>query len=187
MLSCLPVLGTGELFELGAVLFAMAGEWVPADLVEPNPFGEQCTGESMQTILDEIGTVEHWTTKYGGMCGHSTSMMASVAHILTEGAKQWNFKPTMEKVNILYPGSTPVTWWILLNACDNTDKKLYSKLATCAQDFHPFVWNTETTEKWAVAFLRAVKDEMTEESLQWLREQYEAYGDYAGGAGPIAG
>ena len=94
----MPVLGAGELFELGAVLFAMAGEWVPGDLVEPNLFGEQCTGESMQTILDEIGTVEHWTTKYGRLCGHDANMMESVAHLLTEGVKQWNFVPTMEAV-----------------------------------------------------------------------------------------
>ena len=52
---------------------------------------------------------------------------------------------------------------------------------------HPFVWNEETTRAWAVAFLQAVKDEMTEEGVQWLREQFEAYDDYAGGAGPIAG
>ncbi len=183
----MPVLGTGELFELGAVLIAMAGELVPADLVKPNPFGEQCTGESMQTTLDEIGTIEQWTTKYGRMCGHSTSMMASIARLLTEGVKQWNFKPTMEKVYSLSPGATPVTWWIYLNTENNTDKKLYSKLATCVQDFHPFVWNEETTRAWAVAYLRAVRAEMQEEGMQWMTEQFGAYDAYASGAGSIDG
>ncbi len=167
----------------------MAGEpeWVDADLVKPNPFGEQCTPVSTQKNLDEIGTVEHWTTKYGGMCGHSTSMMASVAHILTEGAKQWNFNPTMEKVNILYPGSTPVTWWIHLNACDNTDKKLYSKLASCTPGFHPHVWKLKTTRKWALAYMRVVRDEMTQEGMQLMTKQFAAYDAYAAGAGSIDG
>ena len=160
---------------------------VPRELVRQNPFAPQCTKESMMTDLAEIGTVAQWCTKYGQMCNHDTSMMESVERLLTEGVKQWNFNPIMEKVYIIAPGATPVTWWIYLNADNNMDKMLYSKLAECAQDFHPFVWNVETTRAWAVAFLRAVKDEMTEESLQWLREQYEAYGAYAGGAGPIAG
>ena len=167
----------------------MAGEieWVASNLVQQNPFAPQCTPESMKTDLTEIGTVAQWCTKYGQMCDHDTSMMESVARLLTEGVKQWNFKPTLEKVYSIAPGATPVTWWIYLNAENRTYKLLYSKLATCVQDFHPFVWNDETTRAWAGAFLRAVQDEMKEEQGQWLRGQYEAYGHYAGGAGPIAG
>ena len=167
----------------------MAGEtvWGTADLVDQNPFAPQCTEESMTRDLVEIGTVAQWCTKYGQMCNHDTSMMVSVERLLTEGVKQWNFKPTMKKVYKIAPGATPVTWWIYLEAENNKDQELYAKLAECVKDFHPYVWNTETTEEWAVAFMRAVKDEMTKESLQWMREQVEAYGDYAGGAGPIDG
>ena len=167
----------------------MAGEivLVATNLVRQNPFAPQCTPASMVTDLAEMGTVAQWCTKYGQMCDHDTSMMESVEHLLTEGVTQWNFKPTLEKVYSIAPGATPVTWWIYLNAENRTYKLLYSKLATCVQDFHPFVWNDETTRASAVAFLRAVQGEMSEEQGQWLRGQYEAYSRYAGGAGPIAG
>ena len=167
----------------------MAGEIVrvASNLVGQNPFAPQCTPESMMTDLAEMGTVAQWCTKYGQMCDHDTSMMESVERLLTEGVTQWNFKPTLEKLYSIAPGATPVTWWIYLNAENRTYKLLYSKLATCVQDFHPFVWNDETTRASAVAFLRAVQDEMKEEQGQWLRGQYEAYSRYAAGAGPIAG
>ena len=93
----------------------------------------------------------------------------------------------MEKVYSLSPGATPVTWWIYLNADNNKDKELYAKLAICAQDFHPFVWNEETTRDWAVAFLQAVKDEMIVESVHWMHEQQRAYDAHTAGAGPIMG
>ena len=60
-------------------------------------------------------------------------------------------------------------------------------MAECAEDFRPFVWNEETTHVWAVAFLQAVKDEMIQESVQWLHKQQQAYDAYTAGAGPIAG
>ena len=47
--------------------------------------------------------------------------------------------------------------------------------------------NEETTRAWAVAFLQAVKDEMIQESVQWLHKQQQAYDAYAAGAGPVAG
>ena len=50
-----------------------------------------------------------------------------------------------------------------------------------------FVWNEETTHVWAVAFLQAVKDEMTQEQRKWLDQQQQAYDAYAAGAGPVAG
>ena len=167
----------------------MAGEleWVAADLVGPNLFGEQLTDQSMQTILHEIGTVKQWTEKFGRMFGHDASITDNVARLLTEGVKQWNFKPNMEAINNIYPEATPATWWILMYADNKTDKQLYSKLAECAQDFHPFVWNEETTRAWAVSFLRAVKAEMKKEKLEWMREEYAAYDAYAAGAGPVAG
>ena len=181
MLSCLP--------ELGAVLFAIAGElvWVPANQVEQNPFAPQCTHESVQTDLDEIGTVEQWTTKYRRMCGHGASMMESVAHLLTEGVKQWNLVPTMEAIYSRYPGATPATWWIIINSENNDYKKLYSKLASCTPGFHPYVWTGKTTRDWAVAHMRVVQAEMREEGRQWLMEQYETYDAYASGAGRTDG
>ena len=167
----------------------MAGElkWVAVDLVGFNPFGEQFTDESLQTILHQIGTVKQWTEHFGLMCGHDASITDNVARLLTEGVKHWNFQPPMWHIYNICPEATPATWWIFMYSDNKTDKQLYSKLAECAQDFHPFVWNEETTRDRAAAFLQAVKDEMIVESVQWLHEQQQAYGDYAGGAGPIAG
>ena len=163
-------------------------EWVDADLVGPNPFGDQLTEQSMHTILHEIGTVKQWTEKFGLMCGHDASITDNVARLLTEGVKQWNEEdPPMEVINNMAPGATPATWWIYLNSENNKDKELYAKLAICAQDFLPFVWNEETTRRQAAAFLKTVKNEMIVESVLWTHEQQQAYGDYAGRAGPIAG
>ena len=168
----------------------MAGEIVRVhrDLVRQNPFAPQCTKETMMAELVKIDSVKHWTEKFGRMFGHDASITDNVARLLTEGVKKWDKDdPPIEFINKMAPGATPATWWIYLNADNNKDKELYAKLAICAQDFHPFVWNEETTRAWAVAFLQAVKDEMIQESVQWMHEQIEAYGDYAGGAGPIAG
>ena len=163
----------------------MAGElvYVPSDLIEQNPFAAQVTKESMMEDLAKIGTVKQWTQKFG-----DTSNSDNVARLLTEGVNKWDEEdPGMEGVKNMAPGATPATWWIYLNADNKKDKELYAKLAECAQDFRPFVWNEETTRGWAVAFLKAVEDEMTEEAGKWLRAQYQAYDAYAAGAGPVAG
>ena len=167
----------------------MAGEIVrvPRDLVRQNPFAPQCTKESMMADLAKIGTVKQWTEKFGRMFGHDASITDNVARLLTEGVSQWNFKPTMEVINNIYPEATPATWWIFMYADNKADKQLYSKLAECAQDFHPFVWNEETTRAWAVAYLRAVHDEMTEEGVQEMMEHMRAYDALALGAGRIDG
>ena len=163
------------------------GAWIPREEIHQNPFGEQCTDEYMQTLLDEIGTLEQWTTKYGQMFNHDTRVIQMVMLLVTEGVKEWDFEPTMEQVNIIYPGTTPATWWILMNASENTDKKLYYKLATCVEQFYPLVWNEETTRAWAKAYLQAVHDEMTEEGMQEMREHMWAYDALALGAGRIDG
>ena len=164
----------------------MAGEIVRVhrDLVRQNPFAPQCTKETMMAELVNIGSVKQWTEKFGRMRGHDASITDNVARLLTEGVKKWDEEDPPTQVA---PGATPATWWIYLNADNNKDKELYAKLAICAQDFHPFVWNEVTTRTWSVAFLRAVKAEMTAEAKEWLREQYRAYGAYAAGAGPVAG
>ena len=106
--------------ELGAGLFAMAGELVlvlvELDQIEQNPFAPQCTPESMKTDLTEIGTVEQWCTKYGQMCDHDISVMERVARLLTEGVKQWVFIPP---IPLHHPGATPATWWIIVNTEKN--------------------------------------------------------------------
>ncbi len=101
VLSCLP--------ELGAVLFAMAGEPVLGELdqVEQNLFAPKCTHESMKTDLTEIGTVEQWSTKYGQMCDHDISVMESVARLLTQGVKQLVF---VLPIPLHHPGATRATW-----------------------------------------------------------------------------
>jgi hypothetical protein len=167
----------------------MAGElkWVAVDLVGFNPFGEQFTDESLQTILHQIGTVKQWTEHFGLMCGHDASITDNVARLLTEGVKHWNFQPPMWHIYNICPEATPASWWILLCADNKKDKQLCSKLAICAENFHPFVWNEVTTRAWSAVFLQAVKAEMTAEAKEWLREQYRAYDAYAAGAGPVAG
>ena len=167
----------------------MAGEIVrvPRELVRQNPFAPQCTQETMMAEMANIGTVKHWTEKFGRMRGHDASITDNVARLLAEGVKQWNFEPNMEAINNIYPEATPATWWIFMYADNKTDKQLYSKLAECAQDFHPFVWSEVTTRAWAVSFLRAVKGEMKKEKLEWMREEYAAYDAYAAGGGPVAG
>ena len=164
----------------------MAGEIVrvPRELVQQNPFAPQCTQESMMAEMANIGTVKQWAEKFGRDVGHDASITDNVARLVSEGVKKWHDDVPPKEVA---PGATPATWWIYLNADNNMDKMLYSKLAECAQDFHPFVWNEETTRAWAVAFLQAVKVEMTEESVQWLHKQQQAYDAYTAGAGPIAG
>ena len=89
---------------------------IRVDEIRQNPFGAQSTPESLQADLDEIGTLEQWITKYGQMFDHDMRVNEMVSRLVTEGVKEWNFKPTMEQVNIIYPGATPVTWWILQNA-----------------------------------------------------------------------
>ena len=164
----------------------MAGEIVRVhrDLVRQNPFAPQCTRETMMTEMAKIGTVKQWTEKFGRDVGHDAIITDNVARLLNEGTKKWDEEdPPMQ----VAPGATPATWWIYLNADNNKDKELYAKFAICAQDFHPFEWNTETTEKWAVAFLRVVKDEMTDVQGQWLYKQQQAFDAYVAGAGPIMG
>ena len=167
----------------------MAGEIVRVhrDLVRQNPFAPQCTKETMMAELVKIDSVKHWTEKFGRMFGHDASITDNVARLLTEGVKHWNFKPPMWQIYNICPEATPATWWILLCADNKKDKQLYSKLAICAENFHPFVWNEVTTRAWSAVFLRAVKAEMTAEAKEWLREQYRAYDAYAAGAGPVAG
>ncbi len=161
---------------------------MPRELVRQNPFAPQCTEETMMADLAKIDTVKQWTEKFGRMFGHDASITDNVARLLTEGVKKRNEEdPPIEVTNSLAPGATPATWWIYLNAENNKDKELYAKLAECVQDFHPFVWNEETTRAWAGGFLQAVQDEMTEELGQWLYKQQQAYDAYAAGAGPVAG
>ena len=164
----------------------MAGEIVrvPRELARQNPFAPQCTQETMMAEMAKIGTVKQWTEKFGRMRGHDASITDNVARLLTEGVKKWDEEDPPTQVA---PGATPVTWWIYLNAENRTYKLLYSKLATCVQDFHPFVWSDETTRAWAVAFLRAVKEKMKQEAKDWIRGQFHAYDAYAAGAGPVAG
>ena len=168
----------------------MAGElvYVPSDLIEQNPFAALVTKESMMEDLAKIGTVKQWTQKFGRMFGHDTSNSDNVARLLAEGVKKWGEEdPSTEELNKMAPGATQATWWIYLNAENNKDQELYAKLAECAEDFRPFVWNEETTQAWAVAFLQVVKGEVTEEQGKWLNAQYEAFDAYAAGAGPVAG
>ena len=89
---------------------------MPVKEIRPNHFGAQSTHETVQADLNEIGTLEQWTTKYGQMFDHDISVIERVSRLLTEGVKEWNFKPSMEAVYSRWVGATPATWWTNLNA-----------------------------------------------------------------------
>ena len=65
--------------------------WMPVQEIRPNPFGAQSMPETLQAVLNEIGTLEQWTTKYGQMFDHDISVIERVSRLLTEGVKDWNF------------------------------------------------------------------------------------------------
>ena len=98
--------------------------WMPVQEIRPNPFGAQSMPETLQAVLNEIGTLEQWTTKYGQMFDHDISVIERVSRLLTEGVKDWIHTPPSNM------GAASATWWILLNAEGNTDKKLYHKLSS---------------------------------------------------------
>ena len=113
------------------------------DDIRPNPFGVQSTPGTLLTDLAKIGTLEQWTTKFGQMFDHDMRLIERVSRLLTEGVKDWNFKPNLEAVYSRWVGATPATWWILLNAEDNTDKTIYYKLANCM--LHPYVVRSDNS------------------------------------------
>jgi len=64
---------------------------LPIMEVYPNPLGEKATHESMQQALDEIKSIEHWSSTFGQRRGHGTIMIDAVSRLVTEGAKNWPF------------------------------------------------------------------------------------------------
>ena len=151
---------------------------IRVDDIRPNPFGVQSTPDTLQADLDKIGTLEQWTTKCGQVFDHDMRLIERVSRLLTEGVKKWNCNPSM--------GATPATWWILLTAEGNTDKKLYDKLFSFMQ-FHLYVWTAATTRAWATAYLRTVHDEMNEEGMKEMKENMKAYDELSFGAGRTDG
>ena len=150
------------------------------DDIRPNPFGVQSTPGTLLTDLDKIGTLEQWTIKYGLMSGHDMRLIERVSRLLTEGVNDWiHIPPPIMR-------ATSATWWILMNAEGNTDKKLYLKLSNCLQ-FHPYVWTAATTRAWAKAYLRAVHNEMNVEGTKEMMENMRAYDASSFGAGRIDG
>jgi len=137
----------------------------------PNPFGEDATPESMQEALDNIKSIDHWSSRFGQLRGHDTNMIDTVSRLVTEGVQQWG------SVTAGYGGftnATAATFWIMLYTENNGDQKLYSKLADCAQYFHPYVWTAETCQTMAIGFLRSTAQEMETEGVQEMNRQFDA-------------
>jgi len=162
------------------------GEVISAPIKEimPNPFGEVVTPESMRQALDNIKSIDHWSSTFGQFRGHDTIMIDTVSRLVTEGVKQWG--PEIH-VYFLYPNATAATWWIMLYTENDEDQKLYNKLADCAKYFHPYVWTAETCQTMALGFLRSTANQMSKEGIQEMHRQLVAFDAFAAGAGPIAG
>jgi hypothetical protein len=160
---------------------------VPVDEVGPNPFTAPVTPEIMAAELVRIESAEKWANEWGALVVCNQYVIDSVAALINTGTSKWGFYPTMEQVLLHWPTATPATWWIMLEVDNNADALLFDKLAAYAQHFHPYVLNKEHCEKYAVAFLRHVRDEMRDESMRLFSEQTAAHDAYAAGAGPIMG
>ena len=172
-----------------ACFVAMAHEiiMVRGDEVGPNPFSAPVSPEIMEAELVRIESAEKWAKEFGQACGCQRYIVDAVAQLINIGTSKWGFYPTMEKVLRHWPRATPATWWIMLEVDNNSDGVLFNKLAACAQHFHPYVLNEEHCEKFALALLQLVRDEMLEYAAERYRQQQEAYDAYAAGAGPIMG
>ena len=70
---------------------------------------------------------------------------------------------------------------------NDLDAMLFDKLATCEEHFHPYVLDEEHCKKFALAFLRLVRDEMRDYNVELFHQQAEAYDAFAAGAGPVVG
>ena len=79
---------------------------VPIGEVMPNPHGEDATPESTQKALDDIKSIDHWSSTFG----HGTIMIDTISRLVTEGVKQWNFDPDLKFVYANFANVTAATW-----------------------------------------------------------------------------
>ena len=154
------------------------------DDIYSNPLGEDATPETMQQALDNIKSIDRWSSTFGQLGGHGTIIIDTVSRLVTEGVKQWGAELALY---VDYRNATAATFWIMLYTENNEDQKLFSKLADCAKYFHPHVWTAETCQTMAFGFLRSTAKQMDKEGVQDMIRQFDVFDVVAAGAGPIDG
>ena len=160
---------------------------LPIMEVYPNPLGEKATPESMQQNLDEIKSIEHWSSTFGQRRGHGTIIIDAISRLVTEGAKNWRFDVSWNYIQDFFSNVTPAKWWIMIYSENRAGEQLYSKLAKRAKYFHPYVWTAKTCQTMAEGFLHSTAHQMSEEGVQDMCEQLAAFRTFSYGAGPIDG
>ena len=160
---------------------------VHIDDVSENPFAPPCSPEIMEAELVKIESAEKWANAGGSARWCNKIIIDTVVMMLEIGTQNWVFYPTMEEMRLTWPRATPTTWWLLLQTDNDLDAMLFDKLATCEEHFHPYVLDEEHCKKFALAFLRLVRDEMRDYNVELFRQQADAYDAFAAGAGPILG
>jgi hypothetical protein len=150
--------------------FAFEYVQVDIDQVEPHPFGEPVTPETMQRDLQKIGSLESWTSKYGEMFKHCPHLIQRVGLLVTTGVANWNFPGGWEDMSEMFPTATRATLWILLHTeHDGDDERLYSKLTETARTNLSWVKHPAN----ATICLEQIVEEMTQEGMSRMRAQLE--------------
>ena len=160
---------------------------VSPDEVSENPFSAPCSPQIMDEELTKIGSAEQWANTWGSKCGCSQIIIDTVAMMVNVGTQHWGFYPRMEKVLLHWPRATPATWWLMLETDNDVHAVLFDKLKTCAEHFHPYVLNEEHCVKYALAFLKLVRDEMRDHNAEMFSERAAAFDSFQAGAGRIDG
>ena len=160
---------------------------MPIDEIWPNPCSEDATRESMQQALDDIKSIDHWSSTFGQLQGHNITMIETFCRLITEGVKRWRFDFDWKDIVALSPTATSGTWWIMLYSENHTDEKLCSKLAVFAKYLHPYVWRANTCQRMACRFLILTAHQISRAGVQETHQQLAAFKAYAAGRGRIDG
>ena len=150
--------------------FAFEYVQVDIDQVEPHPFGEPVTPETMQRDLQKIGSLASWTSKYGEMFKQCPHLIQRVELLVITGVANWNIPGGWVEVSRMFPTATRATLWILLHTeHDGDDERLYSKLTETARTNLSWVNHPAT----ATICLEQIVEELTQEVASRMRAQLE--------------
>ena len=143
---------------------------IDSDQVEPHPFGEPVTSQTMQRDLQKIDSVAFWTSKHGEKFQQSVDLVHKIECLVSTGVANWKWPVDWVDMSVMFPTATPATMWILLHTeHDGDDERLYSKLTTAAQtNLH---WVNHPTI--ATICLEQIAKEMDEENVLRMRSQLE--------------
>ena len=112
-----------------------AFEYVQIDSgqVEPHPFGEPVTSQTMQRDLQKIASVAFCTSKHGEKFQQSVDLVHKIECLVSTAVANWKWPVDWVDMSVMFPTATPATMWILLHTeHDGDDERLYSKLTTAA-------------------------------------------------------